>query len=73
MKSSKLNQKVIYVAFIIVFLTISYFASASENIPENALANMPVKEVTVFKDGHAFVLHEGQMEMLFLIIYPGLL
>ena len=22
---------------------------------------MPVKEVTVFKDGHAFVLHEGAM------------
>ena len=23
--------------------------------------NIPVKEVTVFKDGHAFVLHEGSM------------
>ena len=27
----------------------------------SALAKMPVKEVTVFKDGHAFVLHEGSM------------
>ena len=27
--------------------------------PEAVLARMPVKEVTVFKDGHAFVLHEG--------------
>lgn len=26
-----------------------------------ALARMPVKEITVFKDGHAFVLHEGSM------------
>ena len=26
-----------------------------------ALARMPVKEVTVFKDGHAFVLHEGTL------------
>jgi hypothetical protein len=26
-----------------------------------ALAKMPVKEVTVFKDGHAFVLHEGAL------------
>jgi len=26
-----------------------------------ALAKMPVKEVSVFKDGHAFVLHEGSM------------
>jgi hypothetical protein len=24
------------------------------------LANLPVKEVTIFKDGHAFVLHRGQ-------------
>jgi hypothetical protein len=27
----------------------------------SALARMPVKEVTVFKDGHAFVLHSGPM------------
>ncbi|MCY2926378.1 MAG: hypothetical protein NT031_13245, partial [Planctomycetota bacterium] len=27
----------------------------------SALAKMPIKEVTVFKDGHAFVLHEGAM------------
>jgi hypothetical protein len=26
-----------------------------------ALARMPVKEITVFKDGHAFVLHAGRM------------
>jgi hypothetical protein len=29
--------------------------------PLAALARMPVKEVTVFKDGHAFVLHEGTL------------
>lgn len=27
----------------------------------NSALTLPVKEVTVFKDGHAFVLHEGQM------------
>jgi hypothetical protein len=27
----------------------------------SALARMPVKEITVFKDGHCFVLHEGRM------------
>ena len=27
----------------------------------DALATMPVREITVFKDGHAFVLHEGEM------------
>lgn len=29
--------------------------------PLSALAKMPVKEVTVFKDGHVLVLHEGAM------------
>ena len=33
----------------------------SQAAPLSALARMPVKEVTVFKDGHAFVLHEGKM------------
>lgn len=32
-----------------------------EAAPLSALARLPVKEVTVFKDGHAFVLHEGKM------------
>src|SRR5687768_8195237 len=27
----------------------------------SALEKMPVREITVFKDGHAFVLHEGTM------------
>lgn len=27
----------------------------------SALARMPVREVTVFKDGHAFVMHQGAM------------
>ncbi|MDB5319520.1 MAG: hypothetical protein JWN40_1151 [Phycisphaerales bacterium] len=29
--------------------------------PLTALARMPVKEITVFKDGHAFLLHSGKM------------
>lgn len=29
--------------------------------PLKALARLPVKEITVFKDGHAFVLHSGKM------------
>lgn len=36
-------------------------AAAQKAAPLSALARMPVKEVTVFKDGHAFVLHEGRM------------
>ena len=34
-------------------------AAAQNAAPLAALGRMPVKEVTVFKDGHAFVLHEG--------------
>ena len=29
--------------------------------PLTALARIPVKEITVFKDGHAFLLHSGKM------------
>src|SRR2546430_9693060 len=29
--------------------------------PLSALAKMPVKEITIFKDGHAFLLHSGKM------------
>jgi hypothetical protein len=36
-------------------------ALPEEAQPLSALARMPVKEITVFKDGHAFVLHEGKL------------
>jgi len=36
-------------------------AIAQQPAPISALARMPVKEITIFKDGHAFLLHEGQM------------
>ena len=36
-------------------------AIADPPTPLTALARMPVKEITVFKDGHAFVLHAGSM------------
>jgi hypothetical protein len=42
-------------------LFLSSFVFAQSPAPLSALAKMPVKEVTVFKDGHAFVLHEGVM------------
>lgn len=34
---------------------------AGSPAPRGALARMPVREITVFKDGHAFVLHSGRM------------
>ena len=36
----------------------AYAQDAASNQAENVL---PIKEVTVFKDGHAFVLHEGSL------------
>lgn len=37
------------------------FAYSEPAAPLSALTQMPVKEITVFKDGHAFVLHQGPM------------
>ncbi|HKV41686.1 MAG TPA: hypothetical protein VJX67_20955 [Blastocatellia bacterium] len=37
------------------------YTNADSAPPLSALARMPVKEITVFKDGHAFVLHQGTM------------
>jgi len=36
-------------------------AWGDEAAPLSALAKMPVREVTIFKDGHAFLLHRGKM------------
>jgi hypothetical protein len=33
----------------------------SQAEPAASLARMPIKEVTVFKDGHAFVVHQGRV------------
>lgn len=41
------------------YLPVSAFASDN---PSQVYSKLPVKEVTVFKDGHAFVLHEGRVE-----------
>jgi hypothetical protein len=44
-----------------LFSSTDRVCAAESAPPLSALARMPVKEVTVFKDGHAFVLHEGTM------------
>jgi hypothetical protein len=38
-----------------------YGRAAAQAEPAGALARMPIKEVTVFKDGHAFVVHQGRL------------
>jgi hypothetical protein len=39
----------------------SPMARGDEASPLSALAKMPIREATVFKDGHALVLHKGKM------------
>ncbi|HMO22861.1 MAG TPA: hypothetical protein PKC98_18010, partial [Candidatus Melainabacteria bacterium] len=45
-----------------LLLSFSNAALAEKATPLNSLAEIPVKEVTVFKDGHALVLHRGLMK-----------
>ncbi len=48
--------------FIVLTLVLSSAAAPLQTATQlSALARMPVKEITVFKDGHAFILHEGAM------------
>ncbi len=48
----------IYLTAVLCLLSPPLFADAP---PLGSLAKMPITEVTVFKDGHAFVLHSGKM------------
>ncbi len=49
------------VAWMALLALTAPMARAEKAAPLSALAKMPVKEITVFKDGHAFVLHTGKM------------
>src|ERR1039457_4028952 len=45
-----------------VALALTLVASAAEKAaPLSTFGKLPIKEITVFKDGHAFVAHEGEM------------
>ena len=41
----------------------SQTGALSNDAAVHSLAHMPVKEVTVFKDGHALLIHEGLMPL----------
>ena len=41
---------------------VNSIAAARSSAPPAASLQMPVKEITVFKDGHVFVLHEGAVQ-----------
>ena len=45
----------------LVLVILSLAATSCRAEGQDALSNIPVKEVTVFKDGHSFILHEGKM------------
>ena len=44
-----------------LFVVVSGVLVTQQPPSSGALARMPVKEVSIFKDGHAFVMHEGSM------------
>src|SRR5687767_8664567 len=47
-------------SFIIIALFVAATAFAADN-PARGLNRLPVKEVSVFKDGHAFLVREGKL------------
>jgi hypothetical protein len=53
-------KKSVSLCLAVIFFT-SSFAFADPPKPFKALSRMPIQEATVFKDGHAFVLHSGKM------------
>ena len=63
MKSVNKNRKWLhgFVSLLGICMTFLVPTDAAVNVAEAAPASMPVKEITIFKDGHAFVLHEGKM------------
>ena len=44
-----------------VILLTRLAGAATAEPPPGTFAKLPIKEITVFKDGHAFVAHEGEM------------
>jgi len=53
--------RVAFVCFAAIFATTCVRAEAAVASLESSSSTLPVEEITVFKDGHSFVLHEGEM------------
>jgi hypothetical protein len=45
---------------VVLFTFNAAFAESPKSF--KSLSQMPIQEITVFKDGHAFVLHSGKMD-----------
>ena len=50
-----------YAVYSLVLTCLAQPVLAQEAVPLGDIVRMPVREITVFKDGHSFVLHEGEM------------
>ena len=60
--SSRRARQVVSVALALAaVLPAAERTATGQSAMPGALARMPIREVTVFKDGHAFVLHEGRV------------
>ena len=62
MKSVSKNQKWLYgfTAILWIYVTPFIQSNAAAEVCDGSPVSMPVKEITIFKDGHAFVMHEGK-------------
>jgi len=51
-------------ALVVLFVALVALGAGGVAAPTTAkIEDIPVREVTIFKDGHAFVTHEGQLEI----------
>ncbi|MHC5075219.1 MAG: hypothetical protein ACYTFM_02145, partial [Planctomycetota bacterium] len=55
-------NKMVFVLVVMVLIWFCPGISAGEYFDAGSLAQMPIKEVTIFKDGHVFALHEGSVK-----------
>ena len=56
-RSRQLPISFVFVAAVVLSATVG--SADEKNVPSSSVNDLPVREVTVFKDGHAFVLHRG--------------
>ena len=61
MKKNATSFRSIVLYAALMTLTYATAYSKSESSDDNVYEKLPVKEVTIFKDGHAYVLHEGSL------------
>lgn len=56
--------KCVLILVVLILQALAVVAFAADNSEQvSTFASLPIKEITVFKDGHAFVAHEGQAEV----------